>query len=287
MTAIACYFQREHDVVYPWAVADSRVSQGDGAGDFRPYHDHAIKVFSIPFQVKAGAAPQAALLYRGSFGFCYSGSSLTGLNAQAAFSHLLRNLVSNNGQPPKLREIVDYIASVLRQYVHARKDLRAACECAVLGRCPVEGVQKIFLIRPTTQTVDGLFGFDIETLESDVEAGVALLGDEKKEVQKLIDAARARATVNSINWFRAPWHGINDAIQSKKFGTIGGHIQLGIGVGSEFLVLARSEQLDGEKLREYPEFLGLTLSDELKVGPCALAIPRMGGLRSFSSDEYP
>lgn len=167
VTAIACYFQREHGKVYPWAVAGSRVSQATGDGRYHIYHDHAVKVFSIPFHVSRRSEGQAASVYRGSFGFCYSGSSLTGLNAHAAFSPLLQELVTTSGKLPTLRAIVDFIASVLRQYVHARGKIEAACKCAVLGRCPVEGIPKIFLIHPTTQTPNGPFGFAIDMLSSE------------------------------------------------------------------------------------------------------------------------
>lgn len=287
MTAIACYFQRENDVLYSWAVADSRVSQAVGDGTYKVYHDHAVKIFSIPFTVTQRVEGVVKPKYRGSFGFCYSGSSLTGLNAHAAFSHLLKELVTVDGRLPRLSEIAEFVASVLRQYIHARGSIDAACECAVLGRCPFDGKQYIFRLQPTTQTADGLLGFNIDVLPAAPLGAVALLGDEKQSVQALIDEARARATTESINWFRAPWHGINEAIASGKFPTIGGQIQLGVGLGSEFVILARQEVHVGDQLQEVPEFLGLTLSDDSTVGPCKIGIPRMGGLKRFPLEQFP
>jgi hypothetical protein len=55
------------------------------------------------------------------------------LNAQVAFAPLVHQLNTPDGRLPTLREFANFIAAVLRQYVHARQSFDAACGCAVLG----------------------------------------------------------------------------------------------------------------------------------------------------------
>jgi hypothetical protein len=285
VTAIACYFQREHDNIFPWAVADSRVSKPGAEGSEQVLHDHAVKIFSIPFTVIAPAGKDKIdVIYTGSFGYCYSGSSLTGLNTHAAFSHLLRMLETTNGHPPTLREITDFVVRILKQYISSYAFLvqeKAVCECAILGLCPSTKTPRIYILRPDTSS--GTFEIRVEELDSSVRDGYALLGDKKADVRKFIDAARARVSEYSINWWRAPWHGLQEVIDSKKFPTIGGYVQIGLGEGQRFRIVARSESpIPGEQYGK-PEFLGLDLETELAaVGSCTLRLPRMAGLKAFT-----
>lgn len=286
MTAIACYVQREHTDRHPetrepfvWAVADSRVSNPGEFGGNQILNDRATKIFSVSYLVRTGTGA-GRVVGAGSFGYCYSGSSITGLNTHALLSHLFRNL--QGPELPRFADIVEFVRSTLHRYVLEYAFIaaeKAACECAVLGFCPVERTPQIYVLRPDTTT--GSFQYRIEILDVATDGNYALLGDEKARVGQLIDEAHARYSPGSINWWRAPWHGIQAAISSNQFASIGGHVQLGIGGRGEFQVFGRMEAEAGGSGYE---FLGIDTGASL--GPCKLGIPYMKGLAAFQEPHH-
>jgi len=278
MTAIACYVQREHGEPFLWAVADSRVSQLGAFGGNQILNDRATKIFAVPYRVRTGT-DAGRVVRAGSFGYCFSGSSLTALNTHALFAHLLRHL--RGAECPRLIDIVEFIRGLLHRYVVDYALVaaeRAACECAIVGFCPATGRPEIYVLSP--EIVDGEFRYHVEIGSLD-DGSYVLLGDAKPEVRALIEQAKARYNPGSINWWRAPWHGINAAIVSGQFPSIGGQVQLGVGGRGEFTVIGRMEPGGGPIGYE---FLGIDTGT--RVGPCRLGIPYMAGLEAFQRPEH-
>jgi len=286
MTAIACYPQRENEQLYIWAVGDSRVTRKNGDG-WSILHDHAIKIFSVPFTVvapnKEGFFQQ--VVYHGSFGYCYSGSSLTGLNTYAAIANLIRKIATvDANRLPNLGDIASFIQKVLHRYILAYGVLaaeQAVCECSVLGYCPDSKRLRMFTIMPN---IPNQYTFELLLEESDVavDETLVLLGDKKDEIKDIIVDERSQHSIYSINWWRSPWRGIQRAIDSNAYDTIGGQIQLGLTNGRHFQIYGRMEPVAHGQPEARAEFLGLDVWNETQhIGPCFISLPLMAGLPSF------
>jgi hypothetical protein len=278
MTSIVCWFNKEASESI-WIVGDSRISKNSGKEN-TVLIDSGAKLFGIPVICRKPSETGFFdnLFYVNTLGMAYAGSSLVGLNVQAALSTILTNLCSV-GAIPSLSEIANYSANLVQDYIRSLGTIacdRAICEISLCGFCHVERQFKIAHLKPNVCVTS--IDVDAELFASNqVDDGFfLLLGDKKDYVKDKIVSLREKQKEKDIRWWRSPKFAIGELIDKGDFNTIGGHLQLGIVNQAGYSPYSVCRPIEGEEPKSYLSYLGFDVSGNFsQVGSCFVGINGM------------
>ncbi|WP_413693184.1 hypothetical protein [Psychromonas sp. KJ10-2] len=274
MTSIASWFHNEgHDSI--WVVGDSKITNTSSM-----LIDIGAKIFSIPLICK-GVGKSGFLdstFLETKIGLAYAGSSLVGLNVQAALTTVFANL-GGTGIAPSMDSIVEFSKNIIKSYISTlavSADRGALCEFSMFGYCHVDNELKMYHLKPDLSS--GMFDIEIITyLESEVDNNfVLLLGDKRYEINEEINNKRTSYSSDHILWQRAPQTVLKEIVQTDKYETVGGHIQMGICDPSGFHPYSTLNYVKGEEPKAYLSYLGFHTSGYSgQVGNCFVNINGM------------
>ena len=274
MTSIVSWFHNEgHDSI--WVVGDSKITNTDSM-----LIDIGAKIFSIPLICK-GVGKSGFIdstFLETKVGLAYAGSSLVGLNVQAALTTVFANL-GGAGVAPSMDSIVEFSKNIIKSYISTlavTAELGALCEFSMFGYCHVDNELKMYHLKPDLSS--GMFDIEvIRYLESEVDNDfVLLLGDKRLEITEEITNRRSKYSADHILWQRAPQAVLKEIVQTDKYETIGGHIQMGICDPFGFHPYSTLNYVKGEEPNAYLSYLGFhTSGDSGKVGNCFVNITGM------------
>ena len=235
MTSIAIWLNSESSTEKVWAVGDSRIS---GTND-KVISDSCPKIFSIPIQVNVDNE-QYFQMKISALGFCFSGSTIIGhtcyLKLSEALSKLTMTSHSGNFYEPKKLPAVSELAKLLKTF--ANNSLKELCdyhfmtcnksipqsELAIWSYCNQSEQFKLFSLKltPNPQSEFQIEEVDLRSTK------YYLLGSRQDYVQSKINGIYAEAEENSLRFYRAPCHGIQEVIIEEQSQQIGGQLQIAI-----------------------------------------------------------
>ncbi|MFK0571556.1 hypothetical protein [Endozoicomonas sp.] len=277
MTSIVSWFNREGNGTV-WVVGDSKIT--DGGTNPSMLLDSGAKIFSIPLICKQ---PSTRGFFEDTYlqskvGLAYAGSSLIGLNVQAAISTVFSNL-NGMGLPPSMSELGEYTRMIAKNYIDTLaiiKQEAALCEFLLMGYCHKTALYKICKIKPDFSS--GSFDMTLDVYDSQSANGNAIfiLGDKKSDIENLIVNYRASLQEKNILWDRAPQAVLKEIIKEDTYSTIGGHLQQGFCMGTDFIPVSTCVYIEGQKPKAYLSYLGFDVTgDASRVGDCMVGITGM------------
>jgi hypothetical protein len=272
MTTIACWFNRESHHHSVWVYGDSKISTGSST-----LLESGAKIFSVP--MTCFAPGESGFfdnpIYQTNIGLAYAGSSLVGLNLNAALATCLSKL-NYISSLPSLNDVAAFAHRLLNLYVSQlaiSSGSGAACEIALVGTCPVEREIKIFYLYP--ETGDSGFSYVTESYSDQIATNefVLLLGADKDRIARRIEVEREG---QGVSWWRTPKRVIDLEVSSPLHHSIGGHSQLGICTQSGFDVYSLCWPRESGKSAAYLNYLGFDVSRDIGViGGCHIGMPGM------------
>ena len=273
MTSIVSWFNEESNGAV-WTAGDSKVT--DGGVNPSMLLDSGAKIFSIPLLCK-GPGPSGffdQLILESKVGLAFAGSSLIGLNVHAALSTIFSNL--NYVQAvPSMDELAEYVRMIAKSYIDTLAVMRqegALCEFLFVGYCHIANCYKICEIRPDFSSGTFELSLTIHDSNTSQPEEYYILGDKKAEIRNAIDNYRLDKDSEGILWRRAPKVVLQEIIQEERYQTIGGHLQLGICIGENFMPFS---SLVGMQ-EAYLSYLGFDVTgDAGRIGGCMVGITGM------------
>jgi len=272
VTTIACWFNRESPHHSVWVYGDSKISKGTST-----LLESGAKIFSVPMtcfaQGESGFFDNPVC--QTNIGLAYAGSSLVGLNLNAALATCLSRL-NYVSSLPSLNDVAAFAHRLLNLYVSQlaiSSGGGAACEIALVGGCPVEGQIKIFYLYP--ETGDSGFSYVTESYSDQIvkDEFVLLLGADKERIARRIDEEREG---QGVCWWRTPKRVIDSEVSDPLHESIGGHAQLGICTQTGFDVYSLCRPREPGKPAAYLNYLGFDVSHDIGViGGCHIGMPGM------------
>lgn len=274
MTAVICWFD---DSGWPWIVADSRFSYPSESSQ-QILIDEGAKIFSFPLIVRKTWGFGEPIHFA-NIGLAFAGSTLVAQNTILCTASVCGNLVL---QDIKTLLSLDHIAEQVAKFsLRFMRDLavlrgsEAGAEFALTGWCPFRNAWRIFHIRPVIE--DGLQIRIKEFIPSNAD-DLLLLGDHQIEVQEEVAKVRADYEASSLPWWRAPSRALLRILERRQFGSIGGHLQIGIAAEATkgfSLSTVVHPGIVGQT-HATVKFLGMDTKDDIgAIGPCFLG---MGGM---------
>lgn len=273
MTTIACWFNREKSAPSVWVCGDSKISSPTAT-----LLESGAKIFSVP--VLCFSPGESGFfdrpIYRTHLGLAYAGSSLVGLNLNAALTTCLSRLNTQSG-PPSLRSIAELTIRLLSVYVSqlaVSSGAGALCEIALVGFCPIEGELQIYYLRPSVEAVGIEYIIQAHGANSESNGFVLLLGTDKDRISRRIQEDRRNS--NDLIWWRVPKNVIRGEIHESENLRIGGHMQLGICSHAGFDIYSLCLPRRVGSPEAYLSYLGFDLDRDIgDIGGCFVGIPGM------------
>lgn len=121
MTIVVASTEREGSIAL---MGDSRISGNAST-------ESGAKIFALPIKVVVQHGKQFRTHYTSSYGFAFSGSTLSALNAHACAAACLENLLIKRGEElPSLRDVAEFVARVSAEYI---KDIVSRSRDGLVG----------------------------------------------------------------------------------------------------------------------------------------------------------
>lgn len=283
MTSIVCWFEKNENCEI-WVVGDSKISEtkkfaSSSNNDEVTYTmllESGAKIFSIPLICKTIDANGffEKIFLETKIGLAYAGSSLIGLNVQAALTTIFSSLINTSGIPPSIDSLADYASMIIKSYINTLAVMKpdsALCEFLIMGYCNQTNDYKVCHLSPDFSS--GKFDLSIEITSSKNSNNdfLVLLGDKKDEITSSVKTYKKQNPSKT----RAPKHVLQEIIQNEIYPSIGGHIQLGICHNGDFNVYSTCLPITGTP-KAYLSYLGFDVSgDASRVGNCMVGIKGM------------
>ncbi len=244
-----------------WVVGDTRVSSANGS----PILEGAAKIFGLPVVCRAPGQNGifSQVYFEHSFGYCFAGSTLMGQNSYLSLIPLLSNLVSANRYVPSMSDVAHFALKFIKRAFDEYKKCvgpNATFEAAIFGWCHVNNQLEIWHFRPELQNEV----YDI-TLAPNVDLqfkDFLYLGDEKREVEQLLENAFNEEAIPGRPPERSPRRVVDELIADRDRASIGGDQQLAIAnqFGFQPYTLLRP-RVEGQP-QAYMSYLGIELNHE-------------------------
>ncbi|MBW4891542.1 hypothetical protein KXQ82_17575 [Mucilaginibacter sp. HMF5004] len=272
MTLIASWLNLENKT-HPtiWTAADSQISDGKDTLTLE-----GSKVLELPIRVRDLTTPIQEVYFKSSFGFAYAGSSFTAFNTYSTLSVILDNLGRSKveGILPSHDSILSKCKDILKHYTIEKSRL---AEVSIWGFCPVSKEPFIGVIKQNEFIND----YDI-TIQHGSTTNLKwfLLGnsDAKKKFEELI-LKRLEQFENSFNsdYWRSPFYPLREIIESKRFGGVGGNIQLSMSTLYSFGHYSVIAPIDESKKSWTLKFRNFDVREDFGwyVGDCLISINGM------------
>jgi hypothetical protein len=268
---------REGSLDRLWIVGDSRLSlSGIGGGDIR-LTDRGAKVLEV-HQHLLGHDPKVAPLKSRTVGFAYTGSTLIALQAYAAVLPLWARLTSSGEQTlPTIHACADHLGIFLQAYAF---EVAAAggpinAECILIGYDDQSAAVEAWRAKVSRS----LGGTDLSVTQ-------IVLGDGQMELFGS-GAAAAEEKLRELNptarpWRREPLELMRSQLQDDVPGTVGGGVQIGLGVPDGFQLCSDAQPFRADVSRAGDplvamRYRGFDLFDISRVGHTFASLAGVSG----------
>lgn len=251
-----------------WMAADSRITDSTGT-----LLNEGCKLFSLPVRC-CQPAPGGGFsqeYYSTSVGMACVGGSLTYSNVYGTLVPLLTNLICDKADIPCMATIGMLVARVTSAYVQSLWEARGADALQVRlvlgGYCGAHGRLEAYRIDPV-QSAEPLGKFGSWALDLTGE-DVYFFGADVEEAQGVLKEMVA-ASEHPMSRTVAPLRVIRSFVESSKYPTIGGDVQIGFTMGPRFERVS-TVQPGGERVNN------IDLRHLGGVGHCAIGIMGYAG----------
>jgi hypothetical protein len=236
------------------AVADTRIVRS--VGNVLTEHGPKILPITVVCKQPSDSGFFNREVHRADIGFAYSGSTLSGLAAQALSTTLLSRLVgAPRTPPPSLSEVAYFVAGAASEY------MREVCQLShrdglfssvVFGWCPEQHALRVFELTPVYDQYPLTVNVQERTLAPIKLNGTAaqstvVIGTEPSLLRNAIDEqladARRRGEKNEIVAFDAPKRALQKLIVERANDMVGGSIQQAWATSEGFQIVSNMEPI--------------------------------------------
>ncbi|MGN6115913.1 MAG: hypothetical protein ACTHN2_10405 [Nitrobacter sp.] len=236
------------------AVADTRIVRS--VGNVLTEHGPKILPITVVCKQPSDSGFFNREVHRADIGFAYSGSTLSGLAAQALSTTLLSRLVgAPRTPPPSLSEVAYFVAGAASEY------MREVCQLShrdglfssvVFGWCPEQHALRVFELTPVYDQNPLTVNVQERTLAPIKLNGTAaqstvVIGTEPSLLRNAIDEqladARRRGEKNEIVAFDAPKRALQKLIVERANDMVGGSIQQAWATSEGFQIVSNMEPI--------------------------------------------
>jgi hypothetical protein len=250
-----------------YAIADTRIIRS--AGNILTEHGPKILPLSVVCKQPGTAGWFDKVVFAGSVGFAYSGSTLSALATHALADVFTSHLIGNPGsQLPSLQDIAIAVGKIARQYMQDVGQLAATdalFTATIFGHCPQLGRLRVFEIAPrlSSNAVQvTVTEFDTSDLDN-----VLIIGSCPDLLRQRIHDVRSAAE-HQIVRDRAPMQALQSIIDDNSNESVGGSLQLAWVTSAGFEIVARGVWIPAkENGRNMASLiLGFDISDADYIG---------------------
>lgn len=249
MTIVVLWYREKTGEL--WCAADTRLSGGAGT-----LTDHGPKILPVPVvcheQVKGG---RWRTLRRHSFGFAFSGSSLSAISTHALATACTQNLAEKKGpkQPMSVESVANLFCSIGQHCIADRasrlgvSDQYSSCffDAIIFGFCPRQNRFKAYAI--VSSLASGTFQMNIGELLLSPH-GYHPMGSGAEAFVKLNDELKGHEEAGVMTTLKQM---VRREIQPD----VGGHLQIGICGRTGFRAVPVLNTEDGQG-QAFASFLG-------------------------------
>ena len=273
MTSIINWLNQE-DIARPtiWTIADSKISNIEST-PISAYTLGGAKVLELPVRCKNISSVHQRLYYESKLTFAYAGSTLTGLQVYSTLYSILTNLGGiNNNCFPDFGSIMLKAKVVFDLYYET---IRSTTEILISGFCPK--TQEPFQGKIFISNARGEYKSEISIKQFELDNIVfEILGDKKDEISETI-SSRLGCRNKDISYWRLPKTILKELIDTNRYDTIGGNIQLAINDGMSFQLLAIVQPIKIGEPEAVMKFRNFDISEDIGInlGDCFVSINGM------------
>jgi hypothetical protein len=249
------------------AIADTRIIRT--AGNILTEHGPKILPLSVVCKQPGAAGWFDKVVFAGSIGFAYSGSTLSALATHALADVFTSHLVGNPGaQLPSLQDIAIAVGKIAQQYMQDVGQLAGATAlftATVFGQCPQLGQLRIFQIAP--QLSNNAVEVAVTEFDTSDPDSVLIIGSCPDLLRQRIHDVRSAAE-HQIVRDRAPIRALESIISDNSNESVGGSLQLAWVTSAGFEIIARGVPIPAkENGRNMASLiLGFDISDADYIG---------------------
>jgi hypothetical protein len=219
------------------AIADTRIIRS--AGNILTEHGPKILPLSVVCKQPGTAGWYDKVVFAGSVGFAYSGSTLSALATHALADVFTSHLIGNPGaQLPSLHDIAIAVGKIAKQYMQDVGQLAgpdALFTATIFGHCPQLGQLRIFEIAP--QLSSSAVQVTVTEFDTSDPDNVLIFGSCPDLLRQRIHDVRSAAEHQVVR-DRAPMHALQSIIDDNSNESVGGSLQLAWVTSAGFEIVA-------------------------------------------------
>lgn len=244
-----------------WTVSDSKIVTLNN-NDLMT--NTGAKIFSLKYdctEIKPGEILIPGMdtpYYSGTLGFAYAGTSLIALNTFAFLSNHMTQLRSIGQKKLDLSDV----AEIVRYFLKRNCTEITSCdykltkvEALLFGYCPYREKYRRFYLKSGVNR-DGIFAVEMEEIEEEV---ISILGSHKEDIYSQIEEYRKNKS--GIEHSRAPQKILREIISEQRYSDIGGKLQIGFSIGTNFFIAKLCEPIKIGEPRSTFYAQGVDMSD--------------------------
>jgi hypothetical protein len=261
-----------------WVAADSRIT-----GELGVLLDEGGKLFTLPVICrKPGDDGFFSVPYfTQQVGVACVGGALMYQQVYTCAIPILSNLIGMEGNYPGLEDIATAVARITTRYVSSLGEKGYAKAHRVtlvfVGYCAAHGQLEAYELGPVFE--EQMFvRFESQPLSLDPN-DPQFFGDKVDAAREALALERERVKdENPILWHRAPTRIVRQFIEDDQYPTIGGDVQLGYILGSDFIrATTVAPKVHGEPAAMM-RLNNIDLDEIGQIGPCVIGLTGMLGL---------
>jgi hypothetical protein len=219
------------------AIADTRIIRS--AGNILTEHGPKILPLSVVCKQPGTAGWYDKVMFAGSVGFAYSGSTLSALATHALADVFTSHLIGNpDAQLPSLHDIAIAAGKIARQYMQDVGQLAgpdALFTATIFGHCPQLERLRIFEIAP--QLSSSAVQVTVTEFDTSDPDNVLIFGSCPDLLRQRIHDVRSAAEHQVVR-DRAPMHALQSIIDDNSNESVGGSLQLAWVTSAGFEIVA-------------------------------------------------
>ena len=229
-----------------YAIADTRIIRS--AGNILTEHGPKILPLSVVCKQPGKSGFFDKLVFAGSVGFAYSGSTLSALATHALADLFTSHLIGNPAaQLPSLHDIANAVGKIAKQYMLDVGQLTgpdARFTATIFGHCPQLGRLRVFEIAP--QLSSNAVQVAVTEFDASDPDNVLIIGSRPDVLKQRIQIVRSGAE-HQIVRDRAPIDALQSIIDDNSNESVGGALQMAWVTSAGFEIVARGVPPDARR----------------------------------------